>query len=145
MSTSWAEARRCASPEETEALGAELAREFKAGDVLLLAGTLGAGKTCLTRGLARGLGADPAAVLSPTFALVREVSGGRLPLHHVDLYRLQGPQEALSLGLEELFDGDGLTVVEWPERLGALSPAGAWQLSLTVLPDGSREARCLRP
>ena len=145
MSTSWAEARRCALPEDTEALGVELAQEFKAGDVLLLTGALGAGKTCLTRGLAKGLGADPAAVLSPTFALVREVSGGRLPLHHVDLYRLQGPQEALSLGLEELFDGDGLTVVEWPERLGALSPSGAWRLSLQILPDGSREARCLRP
>jgi tRNA threonylcarbamoyladenosine biosynthesis protein TsaE len=126
-------------------LGAELAQVFQAGDVLLLEGPLGAGKTCLTRGLARGLGADPAAVLSPTFALVREVSGGRLPLHHIDLYRLQGPAEALGLGLEELFDGDGLCVVEWPERLGPLSPAGAWHLGLSILADGSREARCQRP
>src|SRR5882757_5951333 len=104
MSTPWAEPRRCARPEDTEALGAELAQEFRPGDVLLLEGPLGAGKTCLTRGLARGLGADPSAVLSPTFALVREVGGGRLPLHHIDLYRLQGPAEALDLGLEELFD-----------------------------------------
>jgi tRNA threonylcarbamoyladenosine biosynthesis protein TsaE len=126
-------------------LGAELAREFKAGDVLLLEGPLGVGKTCLTRGLARGLGADPATVLSPTFALVREIHGGRLPLHHVDLYRLQGPEEALGLDLDELFDGDGLCVVEWPERLGPLSPAGAWRLSLAIQADGAREARCRRP
>ena len=145
MSTPWAEPRRCATPEDTEALGAELAPNFKAGDVLLLDGPLGAGKTCLTRGLARGLGADPGSVLSPTFALVREVTGGRLPLHHIDLYRLEDPKEAASLGLDELFDGDGLSVVEWPERLGPWRPAGAWKLSLSVLADGSREARCQRP
>jgi tRNA threonylcarbamoyladenosine biosynthesis protein TsaE len=145
MSTFWAEKRFCAGPQDTEALGAELAQEFKPGDVLLLQGPLGAGKTCLTRGLARGLGADADSVLSPTFALVREVRGGRLPLHHVDLYRLQGPGEVRGLGLEELFDGDGLTVVEWPERLGALAPAGAWRLSLSLPPDGGREATCLRP
>jgi tRNA threonylcarbamoyladenosine biosynthesis protein TsaE len=145
MSTPWAEPRLCAQPQDTEALGAELAEAMRAGDVVLLEGPLGAGKTCLTRGIARGLGADPGAVLSPTFALVREVPGGRLALHHVDLYRLQGPQEAAGLGLEELFDGDGLSVVEWPERLGPFSPAGAWRVSLQVLPDGSREARCLRP
>jgi tRNA threonylcarbamoyladenosine biosynthesis protein TsaE len=126
-------------------LGAELAKEFKAGDVLLLEGPLGAGKTCLTRGLARGLGADPASVLSPTFALVREIKGGRLLLHHVDLYRLQGPEEALGLDLDELFDGNGLCVVEWPERLGPLRPAGAWRLNLSILADGARQAVCLRP
>jgi tRNA threonylcarbamoyladenosine biosynthesis protein TsaE len=145
MSTPWAEPRRCPTAADTEALGEELAPVFQAGDVLLLEGPLGAGKTCLTRGLARGLGADPEAVLSPTFTLVREVLGGRLDLHHIDLYRLQGPREAAALGLEELFDGRGLSVVEWPERLGPLSPAGAWRVRLEVLSDGSREARCQRP
>lgn len=145
MSTPWVEPRRCATAQDTEALGAELAGSLSAGDVLLLDGPLGAGKTCLTRGLAKGLGADPDSVVSPTFALVREVAGGRLPLHHIDLYRLDGPREMASLGLEELFDGDGISVVEWPERLGPLAPKGAWRLSLAIQADGSREARCLRP
>ena len=145
MSTSWAKTRRCASPHDTEAFGEELAREFKAGDVLLLEGPLGAGKTCLTRGLARGLGANPDAVLSPTFSIVRQVSGGRLLLHHIDLYRLESTAAVVELGLDELFDGDGLSVVEWPERLGPRVPAGVWHLRLSIQSDGSREAHCWRP
>lgn len=145
MSTAWAEARLSASPQETEALGAELAKELKAGDIVLLSGPLGAGKTCLTKGLAHGLGADPEQVLSPSFSLVREIAGGRLSLQHIDLYRLQGPQEMDALGLDELFDGDGVCVLEWPERLGPLTPKGAWRVELSVAPDGSREIRCQRP
>jgi tRNA threonylcarbamoyladenosine biosynthesis protein TsaE len=145
MSTAWAEPRRSASPTATEAVGAELARALKAGDVVLLSGPLGAGKTCFTKGLAQGLGADPELVLSPTFSLVRELTGGRLALHHVDLYRLQGPQEMEALGLDELFDGDGVSVVEWPERLGPLAPAGAWRVALSVAADGSREILCQAP
>ena len=99
MSTSWAKTRRCASPHDTEAFGEELAREFKAGDILLLEGPLGAGKTCLTRGLARGLGANPDAVLSPTFSIVRQVSGGRLLLHHIDLYRLESEAQLQFVGV----------------------------------------------
>lgn len=143
MSTAWV--KRSASPAETEALAAALAPDLKAGDVILLAGALGAGKTCFTRGLAQGLGADGAQVLSPSFSLVRELTGGRLSLQHVDLYRLQGPQEMEALGLEELFDGDGVCVVEWPERLGALAPKGAWKIELSLGADGSREIRCQRP
>lgn len=145
MSIPWAEPRLSRSAAETEALGAQLAPELKAGDVVLLDGPLGAGKTCWTRGLARGLGADPEAVLSPTFSLVRELGGGRLDLHHVDLYRLDGPQEMDALGLDELFNGDGVCVVEWPERLGPLAPRGAWRVSLSLAPGGAREIRCRRP
>lgn len=137
MSTSAPESRRCDAPEDTEALAAELAPRFRPGDVLLLSGSLGAGKTCFTRGLARALG-HSMAVLSPTFQLVREHRGGRLDLFHIDLYRLQGPQEASRLGLEEYFDAEGISVVEWPERLGALAPAGAWRMQIEAQDDGRR-------
>jgi tRNA threonylcarbamoyladenosine biosynthesis protein TsaE len=130
---------------DTEALAASLAPSLKAGDVLLLSGPLGAGKTCFTKGLAQGLGLEPAAVLSPTFQLVREVHGGRLTIYHIDLYRLSGPDEVAKLGLEEYFDGDGITVVEWPDRLGRQTPPGAWRVSLEAHDDGERRLTVERP
>jgi tRNA threonylcarbamoyladenosine biosynthesis protein TsaE len=105
------------SESETEALGAVLARDLRPGDVVALTGDLGAGKTAFVRGLARGLSLDPGQVSSPTFALVHEYRGGRLPLFHVDLYRLSGA-EAEDLGLDELGVADGVLAIEWPERLG---------------------------
>ena len=103
-----------ASEAETEAAGTELAQSLRAGDVVLLYGDLGAGKTAFTRGLAQGLGIDPAEVSSPTFTLVQEYHG-RLPLYHVDLYRLE-EREVDDLGLEELVAGEGVVVIEWAER-----------------------------
>ncbi|HTB21529.1 MAG TPA: tRNA (adenosine(37)-N6)-threonylcarbamoyltransferase complex ATPase subunit type 1 TsaE [bacterium] len=144
MTTSAAE-HSCAGPADTEALAAELAAELRPGDVLLLSGVLGAGKTCFVRGLARGLDLPEGAVLSPTFQLVRESHGGRMPLYHIDLYRLEGPREALGLGLEEYFDGDGVCAVEWPERLGPLAPQGAWRVSIEPRDDGVRLLRVARP
>ena len=140
-----AEQRLCAAPADTEALAASLASALHPGDVLLLSGPLGAGKTCFTRGLAAGLGLQADQVLSPTFQLVRELRGGRLPLFHIDLYRLSGPAEAARLGLEEYFDGDGVSVVEWPERLGALAPTGAWAVALTPQENGERLVTWIRP
>ena len=102
------------SEHETEAAGARLAGSLRAGDVVLLYGDLGAGKTAFTRGLARGLGIDPADVSSPTFTLIQEYHG-RLTLYHVDLYRLD-EREVDDLGLEELVLGDGVVVIEWAER-----------------------------
>jgi tRNA threonylcarbamoyladenosine biosynthesis protein TsaE len=104
------------SESETEALGAVLAKDLRPGDVVALTGDLGAGKTAFVRGLARGLSLDPAEVSSPTFALVHEYRGGRLPLFHVDLYRLNRA-EAEDLGLDELGVADGVLAIEWPERL----------------------------
>jgi len=135
----------CPGPGDTEACAEALAGRLAAGDVLLLSGVLGAGKTCFVRGLARGLGIADGAVLTPTFQLVRESRGGRLPLFHIDLYRLEGPGEAGRLGLEEYFDGDGVCAVEWPERLGALRPGGAWQVDIEPQPDGARRVRVGRP
>ena len=105
------------SESETEALGAVLAKDLRPGDVVALTGDLGAGKTAFVSGLARGLSLDPGQVSSPTFALVHEYRGGRLPLFHVDLYRLSGA-EAEDLGLDELGVADGVLAIEWPERLG---------------------------
>ncbi|HUZ87835.1 MAG TPA: tRNA (adenosine(37)-N6)-threonylcarbamoyltransferase complex ATPase subunit type 1 TsaE [Candidatus Baltobacterales bacterium] len=103
-----------ASPAETEAAGESLGRRLRVGDVVLLIGDLGAGKTTFVRGVARGAGSD-APVASPTFQLVR-VYPGRLQLAHVDLYRIEKPPELAELGLDELAD-QGAVLVEWGDRL----------------------------
>jgi len=102
--------------QATEALGEQLAPTLRAGDVVLLSGPLGAGKTAFVRGLARGLGLGAADVSSPTFTLIHEYRGGRLTLFHVDLYRLSSA-DADDLGLQELGVDDGVLAIEWPERL----------------------------
>ena len=107
----------CHSQDETERLAATLAAELRAGDVLLLSGPLGAGKTAFVRGLARGLGVDPEEVSSPTFTLVHDYHGGRLRLFHADLYRL-GTAAAEDLGLDELGVRVGVLAIELPDRLG---------------------------
>jgi tRNA threonylcarbamoyladenosine biosynthesis protein TsaE len=103
------------SEQDTAAAGERLAGVLDAGDVVLLFGELGAGKTAFVRGLARGLGARPDDVSSPTFTLVQEYRGGRVPLYHVDLYRL-APAEIADLGLDELIEADGIVAIEWADR-----------------------------
>ena len=104
------------SEAETAAIGRDLARTLAAGAVVLLFGDLGAGKTAFVRGLADGLGIDPTDVSSPTFTLIQEYRGGRLPLFHADLYRLNDAREIDELGLEEIEDG-GVLAIEWAEKL----------------------------
>jgi tRNA threonylcarbamoyladenosine biosynthesis protein TsaE len=108
------------SPEETWALAAELAGELGPGTVMALHGDLGAGKTCFIQGYAAALGIDEP-ITSPTYTLIGEYEG-RLPLHHIDLYRISGPEDALGLGLEEYFDINGITAIEWAERAEGLLP-----------------------
>jgi len=103
------------SPAETEALGETWGRAARSGLVIGLSGELGAGKTQLVKGLARGLGIT-ARVHSPTFTLVNEYGGGRLPLFHLDLYRLETPEQILAAGLEDYLQPDGVAVIEWAER-----------------------------
>jgi len=124
------------SEEETAAFARELAAQLTPGDVVLLSGELGAGKTAFVRGLAAGLGIDPAAVTSPTFTLVHEYRGGRLTLHHADLYRLE--QAATEdLGLEEMGVADGVLAIEWPDRLTHALPA-AIAVRIEIVDDTTR-------
>jgi tRNA threonylcarbamoyladenosine biosynthesis protein TsaE len=104
------------SPQETEALGEQWGRAATSGLVVALSGDLGAGKTQLVRGLARGLGVT-SRVHSPTFTLVNEYGGGRLKLFHLDLYRLETPDQIHSAGIEEFLNPDGVAVIEWAERI----------------------------
>ena len=110
------DARTTRSEAETMALGRELAKALDPGSVVLLSGDLGAGKTVFVKGIAEGLGINPRTVSSPTFTLVQEYKGGRLPLYHVDLYRLQRV-EVDDLGLEEMAWSGGVVAIEWPDRL----------------------------
>jgi tRNA threonylcarbamoyladenosine biosynthesis protein TsaE len=103
------------SPEETQALGEAWGRAATSGLVIAVTGDLGAGKTQLAKGVARGLGIT-SRVHSPTFALVNQYDGGRLPFFHVDLYRLDTPDQIFAAGLEEYFHPDGVSVIEWAER-----------------------------
>jgi tRNA threonylcarbamoyladenosine biosynthesis protein TsaE len=103
------------SPEETAAFAERLAGQVRPGHLLALVGDLGAGKTQFVKGLARGLGVTEA-ILSPTFALVHSYSSGRLPLYHLDFYRLDGPDQILAAGLDEYFVPAGVTVIEWWDR-----------------------------
>lgn len=100
---------------ETMKLGASLGSTLQPGDVVLLYGELGAGKTAFVRGIAEGVGASADEVSSPTFTLVQEYAGSRATLYHVDLYRLE-PKEVQDLGLEELVAGDAIVAIEWAER-----------------------------
>jgi tRNA threonylcarbamoyladenosine biosynthesis protein TsaE len=109
------------SPAETEGLGEGWGRNAKRGLVLALSGDLGAGKTQLVKGLARGLGIA-ARVHSPTFTLVNTYSGGRLDLFHLDLYRLDTVEQIVAAGLEEYLPSEGVTVIEWAERWFSRSP-----------------------
>ena len=109
------------SAAETEALGRKLAAELKPVVVLALQGDLGAGKTQLAKGIAAGLGSD-AIVTSPTFTIVHEYSGGRLPLHHFDFFRLDDRDRLLRLGLDDYLYGDGVCIVEWADRFAELLP-----------------------
>ena len=104
-----------ANEEETSAAGEALGRDLKPGDVVLLFGDLGAGKTAFVRGMARGIGADPDDVSSPTFTIVQEYTGRSATLYHVDLYRLESA-EIDDLGLDDLVSSDGIVAIEWAER-----------------------------
>ena len=104
------------SPADTEALGEKFGRVAQRGQIIALSGDLGAGKTQFVRGLARGL-EIPTRVHSPTFTLVNEYGGGRLKLFHLDLYRLETAAQVLSAGIEEFLQPDGVSVIEWAERI----------------------------
>lgn len=130
---------RTSSEQQTIALGQELARKLPAGAVVLLIGTLGAGKTTLAKGIAKGLGAaEPEDVSSPTFTLIHEY-GDPVKVYHVDLYRLDEPREVATLGLEEIFEHDAVVLVEWGEKFPELLPARRVEIHITRLETEERE------
>jgi len=117
------------SEEETIALGEQIARELPSRCVVLLIGNLGAGKTTIAKGIARGLAAaEPDEGSSPTFTLIHEYGEGRL--YHIDLYRLDTAREVASLGLDEIFDRDAVVLIEWGERFPELMPAERFSIRL---------------
>ena len=109
------------SEEETQLCAQRLAQQLKAGDIVFLKGDLGAGKTTFVKGLAQGFKFSPQKVNSPTFVLMNYYKG-RLPIYHFDLYRLDNPKQLESLDFDEYFYGDGISLIEWPERLGEHKP-----------------------
>jgi tRNA threonylcarbamoyladenosine biosynthesis protein TsaE len=108
-------------PEETAAFGRERSHSLSAGDIIALVGDLGSGKTQFVKGLVAGLGSD-AGVTSPTFTLVHEYFGGRLPVYHFDFYRLEDSAAASRLGVDEYLFGDGVSVIEWADRFREIIP-----------------------
>ena len=124
------------SPEETEALGAALAKLLVPGDIIAYRGDLGAGKTAFTRGLARGLGCrEP--VTSPTYTIVNEYLSGRLPLFHFDMYRLTSSEDLWGIGWEDYLDRGGVCAVEWSENVEDAMENALW-VTLETLPGDSR-------
>jgi tRNA threonylcarbamoyladenosine biosynthesis protein TsaE len=128
---------RTASESETFQAGRDLSAGLRAGDTVLLDGDLGTGKTVFARGVAAGLGVDPRSVHSPTFTLVN-VYAGRLPVYHIDLFRIEKPEDLRELGLEDVIGTDGVALVEWPGRLGRYRPGRAIHVTLR---DGGGERR----
>ena len=130
------------SPQETFDCARRFAESLRRGDVLALCGDLGAGKTQFVKGLARGLG-DETEVTSPTFTLIHEYSGGRLPLYHIDFYRLETADETLRTGLDEYLHGDGVTSIEWADKFPELIPGHARWIHFRNLENDTREIKGL--
>jgi len=126
------------SEEETIELGRKIARELPKRAVVLLIGNLGAGKTTLAKGIISGLGAaEPEEVTSPTFTLIHEYGGGRV--YHVDLYRLDTPQQVSTLGLDEILDHEAVVLIEWGERFPDVFPAERIEIRLQPISEATRQ------
>jgi tRNA threonylcarbamoyladenosine biosynthesis protein TsaE len=125
------------SVKDTLTIGRMISRYLRKGDIVCLFGKLGSGKTVLTKGISAGLGIKTSQVISPTFVLLREYAG-RIPVYHFDLYRLNNPQEILSIGYEEFFYDEGISVIEWADKLGCLLPLEFLKIELKVKKGSSR-------
>ena len=121
-----------ANPMETQTLGEKIGKTLKQGDVIALIGDLGTGKTCLTQGIARGVGiAADEVVNSPSYILINEYNG-RIPIYHIDLYRLEDSAEIAELGLSEYMEGDGICIIEWAERMADALPDTTITICITL-------------
>jgi len=124
--------------EETASIAAQIASLLKKGDVVALNGTLGAGKTTFTRALIRHLMHQDVDVPSPTFTLLQAYDTPKFTLYHFDFYRLKSPEDAFEIGIEDAF-ANGVSFIEWPDRLGSLLPKVHKSISFEMLPNGSRQ------
>lgn len=126
---------------ETQAIAAKLAKRLVAGDCVALEGELGAGKTLFVRALTKSLGANPLAVVSPTFVLLNIYRGGRLTVFHLDAYRIRAEEDFEAIGFNELLDQGGVVVVEWADRVRGLLPRGRIWVKIEVM--GARRRRVI--
>jgi len=124
------------SPEDTVLLGERIARSLKPNDVVAITGELGASKTTLIQGVAKGLGINNW-ITSPTFTLINEFTG-KLNLYHVDLYRIDSVADAEDIAIEEYFNKGGVTVIEWAEKIGPILPAGTVEIKISIVSDNER-------
>ncbi len=129
---------RTTSANETRTLGERLASSLRPGDVLLLLGDMGVGKSELTRGIARGLGIQ-GPVASPTFTILQVYDEGHIPLYHFDWYRLESADELYEMGMDEYLGGDGIAIIEWPSQCPEAIPPCRLEIALTPLADTVRE------
>jgi len=125
------------SPAETEGIGRQFAKELNVGSILALEGELGSGKTQFTKGLVAGLESS-APVTSPTFTIVHEYPGGRLPVYHFDFFRLENRESVAQLGLDDYFFGDGVSVIEWPDRFPEFIPKQARWILFEIRSENAR-------
>ncbi len=125
------------SPAETEAIGRQLAAQIDVGSILALKGDLGSGKTLLVKGLVAGLGSS-GDVTSPTFTIVHEYGGGRVPVYHFDFFRLEDRQSVARLGLDDYFFGDGVSVIEWADRFPEFVPEQARWILFEIKSENTR-------
>ena len=125
------------SPEETIALGQKIGNKLVKGDVIAMQGTLAAGKTTITKGIAKALGIEDT-ITSPTFCLISEYYG-KMPLYHMDVYRLDGTEDFVNLGTDDMIYGDGVSIIEWSEKIMEELPKRTIILKITPLDDGSRK------
>jgi len=126
------------STAATQEFGRRLAEEIKVGAVLALKGDLGAGKTQFVKGVVAGLGSD-ASVSSPTFTIIHEYAGGRMPIYHFDFFRLEDRQSAVNLGLDDYFFGEGVSIIEWADRFADLIPNEARWIDFEISSENARE------
>jgi tRNA threonylcarbamoyladenosine biosynthesis protein TsaE len=124
--------------QETIQAAFTFSKNLQAGDIVLLEGDLGAGKTTFVKGLAQGLKAKVQEVVSPTFVLMN-IYNGKLPIYHFDLYRLEKPQELASLNIDEYLQGDGIAIIEWPKRLGDQMPRDTYWIEFKHKDENTRE------
>lgn len=136
---------KTASPQETQSLGETLGKKMKQGDVIALIGDLGTGKTCLTQGIARGIGIAPNEVVSsPSYILINEYNGN-IPIYHIDLYRIETFEEIADLGLSEYINGDGICIIEWADRMEEDLPDTCTKIYLTWEDENTRSITIQHP